>query len=171
MFTFEEAIRFDIQKENIKSAQAYEFVNKQSHAPVASFINLACVYWLSLEPGSGAAMDFRHLADTRLYEVLDEGQRLYPNALELEFWRLYIRQIHLGDDLVAPENVLELAQQSNSTIVPYFYLYSYTKNPLYLPQIRALVQIARCQPTCKNRYILSIVERYVRDDPLIDPAI
>jgi hypothetical protein len=168
MLTYEEAVQIDIEGDILRASEAYEAIISQSHPPVAAYINLACVYWLHLEVGPWSDIKFRDTADRRLFEVLSEAKGMYGDYPEVIFWTHYIKYIHLGDDLIAPENILELAQQSNSTIVPYFYLYSDTKNPLYLPQIRALVQIARCQPTCKNRYILSMVERYVRDDPLMD---
>ena len=107
-------------------------------------------------------MDFWLFSDTRLYKVFEEGRKLHPQSPELEFWELYIKAIHLGEDMPSLEKVLELTQQPNSTIVPYFWLYGHTENPVYLTQMRALVQIAQSQPTCKNRYILSIAERYVR---------
>jgi hypothetical protein len=164
MGIYEEAVKLDVNQDRVMAAQAYEKANKESHVPVASYINLACLYWLSTDFGALVTYDFRLLASTRMLQVLDEACERYDELPELTFWKLHIAYIDLGGDSFL-DKALTLVQLPSSTLVPYFYIYINTKDPAYLPQARELITLSRAELTTKSRYILSMLDR--EDDPLI----
>ena len=152
-----EAITFDINQQYEEAAEAYEAMLNTSDASADVYINLACLYWVCVDPGTIVSKRlFTHASD-RMYEVLDEAQAKFGELPEIVFWRLYFNFTILGDPPF-PDRALELAQQPDATLVPYFHVYDQTKDPEYRPQVEQLLKATKELPTAKNRYIASILE-------------
>ncbi|MAS38355.1 MAG: hypothetical protein CL610_30440 [Anaerolineaceae bacterium] len=156
MSQYELAVQLDVEQKLEEAANLYEAVIKESNAPLDSFINLACLYWVSSQPGSSARGEFYTRAGERMYEVLDEAQERFGKQPEIVFWRLYFNQITLGEPTFL-DQALDLVGQHNSSSVIYFYLYA-EGNDDYIPFVRRLYEDAQNLKTTKNRYILSFLD-------------
>lgn len=164
MSNLDKAIELDIQQKIVEAADLYEEVLKDGNAPLEAYLNLACLYWESMETGFSGAMklspEFQGRAFHRMYRVFDEAKEMYGDIPEAEFWKLYIDFIDYGGEPF-PDKALELVQQPNASLVPYFHiLFSYGEEK-YREKVRQLVAEAKKSLTTKNRYIISITESLV----------
>src|SRR5690606_986033 len=153
MSKYELAVQMDIDQKLEAAANAYEEIIKEADAPLDSFINLACLYWVSSQPGSSARGEFYTRAGEQLYAVLDEAQERFGKQPEIVFWRLYFNQITLGEPTFL-DQALDLVDQPNSSPIVYFYIYA-EGNDDYIPFVRRLYEDAQALKTTKNRYSLS----------------
>lgn len=161
-----EAIRADIEQKFEEASEIYEEIISNGDANLEVFINLACLYWEVTDFGFNTAhnlpMKFIHKAGERMYQVLDEAQERFGTVEEVVFWRYYFNFTTLGDDGFL-DRAIELGE-SGSSHVPYFYIYTQTKNDDYLAQVRQLIVEIENQLTTKNRCILSVVGNKLQDN-------
>lgn len=156
MNKYDEAVVLDISQKIEQAADAYEEVIELPDAPLDAYINLACLYWHSTDPGQRFTHDFFHVAGTRMWDVLDETESKYSGYPEIKFWRLYFQFTTLGEQPFV-EQCLEFVKQPNCTLVPYFHLFDQTNDKVYFPKVKLLYQEALGHRTTKNRYITSIL--------------
>jgi hypothetical protein len=161
MITLEDAINLDIEQKIEAASDAYEFILKNPDAKLDAYINLACLYWEVTDYGfhsaKGLPLAFVHKAGEQMYAVLNMAEQAFGKDPEIEFWRMYFNFTSLGDEPF-PKIALEIAQKKEGFLVPYFHIYTQTKDEIYLPQVNQLLKIARQTLTTKNRYIVSILE-------------
>jgi hypothetical protein len=166
MNKYTEALHLDIAQDIEKAARTYEEAIRMPDITLDAFINLACIYWESTDFGFNAAMsleaEFVKIAGTRMWEVLDQAENKYIAYPEITFWRMYFKFTTLGEPPFV-EKCLELVEQPNSTLVPYFHIYDQTKDKAYLPKARLLYQQVSDMKTTKNRYIIGILENDIED--------
>ena len=156
----DEALVLDIAQKVEQAASVYEEVIHLPDAPLDAYINLACLYWSSTDPGQRFTHNFFYLAGTRMWVVLDEAESKYSTYPEIKFWRLYFQFTTLGEQPFV-EQCLEFVKQPNCTLVPYFHIYSQTKEEQYSPKAKLLYQEVLVHRTAKNRYITSVLENYL----------
>lgn len=157
MNDIKQALELAIGQKFEQAAQEYEVSLTKSDISIDAYINLACLYWESVSPGTTASDTFFEQSSKRMYQVLDEAEEKFGKIPEIEFWRLCFNFITLGDPAF-PVKALELAKNPKSSLVPYFHVYSQTRDSKYLPKARKLLEQARLQLTTKNRYIISLLE-------------
>lgn len=160
MSAYEMALEHDIAQEIEKAAEYYEISIRESEATLDAYINLACLYWQATDFGFNAALnlpaDFIKIAGSRMYAVLESAEKIFGHHSELTFWRMYFDFTSVGEPPF-PEKALELAQQSDDTLVPYMHVYDQTRDEKYRIQVEQLLEEANSTPTTKNRYIASIL--------------
>ena len=160
MIELNEAVKLDIEQSLVEASEAYEEVIQHDDAILEGFINLACLYWQVTDYGFNAThklpVEFVQKAGDRMYQILDVAEKRFGSVAEIEFWRNYFNFTTLGGDSFL-DKAIGLGK-SGSSLVPYFHIYTQTKDDKYLPEVNQLFTIARTQLTTKNRYIISILE-------------
>ncbi len=173
MSDLEKALELDIAEKTVAAADAYESVLMDADAPLDAYLNLANIYWFVLESLPCTAYhfdrDFVHRSEKRMNEVLRAAEKKFPDMPEIRFWELFFAYIFGTDPF--HEECLELIQQPNCSLVPFFYLRCFGYKPAledqaqaeelaleYQAQVEELYKKIKNELTHKNRYIISVLD-------------
>ena len=161
----EEAINNEISKQYIKAVECYEdeIENHKSNILPNSFINLAFLYWcfafelFEFVIPNGISEYWSNKGGDRFLKILDLGLEIFPNNLELHFWKKYFLHISYGKEFTE-NDCLNLIEKYNKEVsaVPYFFLYQFDKIK-YQTQRDDLINEIEVVPTAKNLYIKSLL--------------
>jgi hypothetical protein len=96
-------------------------------------------------------------------ELLDIAEQRFGTCSEIDFWRLYLPFIHLGEPFF-DEECRKLARAGES-LIPYFYLFAFTRGgeEEFRPQAEQLMRIVDPRSTAKERYIYSVLDSAFAD--------
>jgi hypothetical protein len=161
----ESGIIKEINKEYIEAVKYYEddIVNNESSILPDSYINLAFLYWsfafelFEFNIPNEVAFDYGIIGGSRYQKILDLGLNMYPNNLELNFWKRYFQHIIYSEEFSEQDckNLFE-KYGDNESIVPYFFLYLFDKEK-YMEKRNQLIDKCNEYPTAKYIYIKSII--------------
>jgi hypothetical protein len=159
MKLFQEAVREDVNRNYVRASELYEMSLERADIADA-YINLAVLYFqftdFGINAASGLRTEFIQKAFNSYDKVIERGIAKFPDNGEMRFWKKYFRFSSLGDEL-EEEEVLSILRSSNSSLVPYFFLY------LLAPEKYKVERDALCNQchqllTSKNMWILSLIE-------------
>ena len=154
------ALNDDTSEHIVAASEGYESLLK-GEATVDTYLNLACLYWRVTDFGF---VSHYHLSDAfylrageRCYEVLVQAREKFPQCPELIFWQRYFAWADRNESFT-DEECLRIAMMPNSSLVPFFRLYSPSNNAFEKEARLLLVQCLEI-PTMKNRYIVPILKK------------
>ncbi len=154
------ARKFDAQDCPIEATWAYELAIREPIADLDLYFDLVGVYFACQDGGYVAAhrlnSEFIGSAYYRLFEILDEAEARFGTHTEIEFWRLYVREIVLGADL--PDEVYEALARQGDSLMPHYRLYINSSGTRYQEEVKALLSQVRDGSTERKRYIRSVLE-------------
>ena len=158
------AVQIDSREEPQAAAAAYEAAIAGGEESLATFLDLAVLYWVCTDGGYMAhhhlPNDFVSFAERRARELLDEAEERVGAHSEIEFWRYYFDHISYGLPARA-EFCQELAERGPS-LVPYFHLYALAADEQYRPQAEALRTLVEARRTERERYVWSVLGSSLR---------
>ena len=161
MTSFSDALQQDIAGNISDAASLYEQSIHGEDVPLDAYLNLAVLYWECTDPGFNTGRQLPHdlflRAPERYETVLLAAEQRLGYAPEIKFWKLYFEFTSQGEPPFVEECRI-LVAEPDSTLVPYFYLYSASNGQQYWQQASQLLALCKALPTTKNRYIISIIE-------------
>ncbi|GAA4917698.1 hypothetical protein [Mucilaginibacter defluvii] len=158
-----EAVSKDINKEYIAAVTAYEkCISADVLTPLDCYINLAFLYWafacehIEFNIPNSIPDEWGTVGSKRCFEIIAKGISLYPDSVEVHFWRRYFKHRLYHDDFTEQEckNIIE--NYSDKSVVPFFFLRLFDRAN-YKTEILILLQQALGNPTAKNLYIKSFL--------------
>lgn len=159
------SIKKDIEKDYICAVKYYEVeIQNEENIQLDSYTNLAFIYWefsfdlFGFLKQNNIPDDFSLIGQDRHLEILDLGLKVFPNNLELLFWKSYFPSIIHCTGF--PQNELENLSktcENEDNLVPYFLLYLFD-NEKYRSKAMKLNELCKNQPTANNLYISSILQ-------------
>lgn len=155
----------DLNKEYIEAVTYYEadISSINTITSVDCYINLAFLYWsfafelFEFNIPNNISDEWSILGGNRYPEILNLGLSVYPNSVELHFWKRYFSRISYGESFLELD-CKELIKQYGdfSSHVPYFFLYQFDRG-FYFEKTNLLIKECEELPTAKNIYIKSII--------------
>lgn len=158
------ALEFDINGNIPKAIEFYEksVNNKETKN---SIINLLIIYWLITfdlgfrqEYGIEERSDIYLKSYKKTIELKSQAIEEYPDDVEIIFWIRYINHINGEKDFSFSE-CEELIRKDVTQLIPYFFVVQYSEK--YIPQATKLYESIMNQPSIKNKYIISLIERFL----------
>jgi hypothetical protein len=153
-------LALELDKADVNAAEiawAYELALKESDAQPILFMNLVALYFECNDTGFAAAnrlsQPFFDFSYYRAQEVLDLAEKRHGPLTEILFWRLYLRERVLAED-VAEENYIALASRGDSDL-PYLPPFLSSNRTRYGDEATRLFSAAQKQDTTRLRYIYS----------------
>lgn len=133
----------------------------QRDPDIEGLINLGVLYWCATDygfwTGHGLTRNFVDRAGQRFPEILRQAADMFPSRPEPIFWSQYIAWADLGQSF-PDENASNLIQQHPTYVEPAFFLFSISQGAECAEQARQLLQRSKQSPTCRNRYVASVIE-------------
>lgn len=156
------ALQFDAQDKPVEAANAYEEAIKEPDSELATYLNLAVLYFSCQDGGYSAhrclSAEFLDYSWKRANQVLDEAESKFGQNDEIDFWRRYFRWRVLFEDEAIMES--ERFVRSDS-LIPYFYLVLTNNKEEYLLKAKKLFEQVAEGKTAKDRWIRSILKSNV----------
>lgn len=156
----------EINKDYLEAVKSYEdeINNRSISASLESYINLAFLYWcfafelFEFNIPNNISEDWSSIGGERYPKVLELGLNIYPDSIELNFWKKYFSHIIYGEEFLEGDckNLIDKYGDSEN-VVPYFYLYLFDKKKYEVEKNKLLDECSK-QHTAKNIYIRSILE-------------
>lgn len=163
--TLEAAIEADKGGFYEEAARLYEENIVSEHPNLEAILNLVILYWDSTDVGTityhNLSGEFIAKAAQRIFEVLELGERLFPENTEIKFWKRYISQIDLGDELPS-ELCRKWLIKDPTSLIPAMSLIVRSQGKETANEAKMLYAIHKNSSTARSRYILSIIEDYVK---------
>lgn len=154
------ALAFDAQVRPVEAAWAYEVAINGLDAELELFLNLAVLYFESVDFGYAArhhlSEEFVSGAWTRAFEILQKAEEQFGSHTEIDFWRLYFLFIYSGEE--PPNNAFRELAGRNTSLIPYLYMYTFSEKKEYQQQARELLEMVKDATTERKRYIRSVLE-------------
>lgn len=154
------ALDFDREQDPVNAAWAYEIALQQPDADLELCLNLVALY---LASSDGGYMAHHRLADgfvraslDRAREVLDAAERRFGPHAEIGFWRLYLREQVLYEDV--PDSEYEALARLGGSLMPHYRLYTGSGGTRSRDQVRALWAQVQDGRTERQRYVRSVLQ-------------
>jgi hypothetical protein len=157
------AIAQEINGQYLEAVKSYEELLKNSSTTsLEAYVNLAFLYWefaseftfneVHKIPGT-----WSEIGGKRYPIILEHGLNIYPNSVELHFWKRYFSHILFGDEFTKQDCEFIIQRYGiTESLVPYFFLYLFD-NLAYQGYLNTLLKECDDFPTAKNIYIKSVV--------------
>jgi len=159
------AVAKEINREYVAAIELYEneIKSKESSAPLESYINLAFLYWsfafevFEFNIPNNIIDEWSIIGGNKYPKILESGLSLYPDSLELHFWKRYFSHISFGEEFSERDcERMITTYKGDDSIVPYFYQYLFNAQK-YGTEKNKLLEACQQQPTAKNLYIISVI--------------
>ena len=164
---YNKALIYDIDGNIIKAIDSYEKSIKNNETS-RSISNLLVMYWLIAfdlgfrqEYNLEGKKELFLKAYDKLLGLKTYAIERYYDDVEINFWIRYINHIDGVRDFSVSE-CKELISKGTSQLVPYFFLIQYSSK--YIGKAVELYNEIKKEQTVKNKYILSILYKYVNID-------
>lgn len=163
MKIFKIAIDKDINKQYNDAVFYYRKSIQENELNLEVYLNLAFLYWNFQDFGFftyfNISEELRDIGYLQYPEIIEKGIELFPNKVELNFWKKYFQHI-IYDEEFSEKDCQKLLEEydDNENIVPYFFLYLFNKEK-YKERRNELLDQCNEHPTAKNIYIKSIIEK------------
>ncbi len=160
----ENAIQKDLNKNYLDAVKNYEqYIDNSSMPLIESFLNLAFIYWsfasqqMEFNVPNEIPDEWSIIGGNRFLSILEKGLAIYPNSLELIFWKYYFSHRLFGTEF-SEQFCKELIKkyEDKDCLIPYFYLQLFDKNA-YTNEINILKKICIELPTAKHKYIITFL--------------
>jgi hypothetical protein len=162
--TLDYATSLDIDKRYLEAVTNYEkVISTGSGVSINHYINLSFLYWefaaeqIEFNLPNNIPEELSVIGGSRYKTVIEQALQLYPESLELRFWKKYFAFRLVGEEF-AFADCLALIEEfpDDSTPVPYFFLQLFDKDA-YRTQVQRLTEIGKRYPTAKNLYVLTFL--------------
>lgn len=154
------ALDFDRAQDPVNAAWAYEVALQHPDADLELCLNLAALY---LAASDGGYLAHHRLADAfvrasldRAGEVLRMAEERFGAHTEIEFWRLYLREQVLYEDV--PDPAYEALARRGDSLMPHYRLYVGSGGARFRDEARALWARVRDGATERQRYVRSVLQ-------------
>jgi hypothetical protein len=151
------ARNFDERDMPREAAWAYEVSLADPGADLDAFLDLVALYFSMCDTGYVAShhldQRFSDVAYDRAVEVLNLAKSRFGARVEIDFWRLYIRERVLGET-VTRDAYLKLAFTSGAAL-PYLPIFVASRGKEFREQVEPLIAASRFGRTARERYMRS----------------
>lgn len=160
MNNFDRAIEAEKQDQLVRAAELYEeIISRQNTPQLDAFINLIFLYFEAQDHATqveqNLSIDYVSRAYNRIKSLFEQAKRLYPESVELDFWKNYIFFVYPygpAYDQIDPKFF-----QQKKEVIPYFLAYK----PLtgeHSEQAKKIWELVKHGKTFKERYIRHCIE-------------
>jgi len=161
------AISKDINKEYLEAVKYYESeIKNQEIVSIKSFANLAFLYWafayqqIEFNDVYNIPDEWSIIGGESFLKVIDKGLEIYPESLELNFWKEYFSYRLSLTEFSEKDCVnLLIKYGEDESLIPYFFLQLFNKE-LYKDKVTLLLANCKAEPTAKNNYIQSFIKNF-----------
>ena len=154
------ALTFEAEDRAVEAAWAYEVAIHEDNADVSLHWNLAALYLTCSDFGYSSQhqlpAEFIEATYDRAMEILHLAETRYGWHDETEFWRLYLGERVLGEN-IAEDDYRRLLQRGNSPM-PYVRLYVGSGGTEYQEQAKSIYGQMRNGVTARERLVMSILK-------------
>jgi len=158
---FKKGLDSDLKKEYNDAVSYYSLSIQNSEYQQNAYINLAFLNWIAATEFAWA--DLHNINKEIRRKGVENSSKIITaaidnfNSAETNFWRLYFEYRLIGEPILEKAIIDILDVFSNSTSVPYFYLYLLDKLK-YMRKRDLLLEECYATPTAKNLYIISLIK-------------
>ena len=158
----------DLQRQDAlaEAAQAYEaaFDGERDSLSLSDYLEAALLYFVCTDFGYSSCKnlseEFARASYARAKTWLERALHEFGRHPEIRFWELYFDFVVLGEPPFAEE--CRQLVESGETLIPYFYLYSSTRDLAYKAKAEAIYTLNRKGETAKQRYMASVLAPLLR---------